>query len=285
MGSRQQAHKPAPPIKENVRKGVMIGGTVVLLCAAGISFPTLYALGRLIGLPKPLAVLLPVSIDAYAYIAMWFADRVPAVHPARESALRNGAGALAMSVACNILDRFLVLAGTMVQPWIRDVLLSLVAASPPFIVGRVLHLRALADGNGNAAEETPLPVAPAKTATPPRVASPALPAVAKSPATPPAATPAATALPASAVARPAPSPAAGNSPRRLIPKDEKDKIVARLLADHGDDVALMVIADAIGTKHRATAMKVRDRVIEARDKRPDTPDEPADDPEPAWAVS
>jgi hypothetical protein len=260
----------------------MIGGTVVLLCAAGISFPTLYALGRLIGLPKALAVLLPVSIDAYAYIAMWFADRVPAAHPARDSALRNGAGALAMSVACNMLDRFLILAGAMVQPWLRDVLLSLVAALPPFIVGRVLHLRALADGN--ASEDAPATATPARQATPPRVAPPALRPVANTTATPPAATPAPRTSP---VARAVAATATGNAPRRRVPlsKADKDKIVAGLLATHGDDIALSVLAEAIGTEHRATAMKVRDRVIEARGK-PQTPGgEPADDPEPAWAVT
>lgn len=273
MASRRNSPETVPPIKENVRKGVMIGGTVVLLCAAGISFPTLYALGRLIGLPKALAVLLPVSIDAYAYIAMWFADRVPAGHPARDSALRNGAGALTMSVACNVLDRLLVLAGAMMQPWVRDVLLSLVAALPPFIVGRVLHLRALADGN--AEQETPATATTARQATPLRVASPALPAVATTTATPVAAT---------LVTRPAPvacpkaETATGNPPRRLVPAAEKEAIVARMLAERGDDVPLPELADAIGTPHRATAMKVRDRVIAAREQA-------ADDPEPALAVS
>lgn len=277
-----KAPKPAPPIDSRVRKGVMIGGTVVLLCAAGISFPTLYALGRLIGLPKALAVLLPVSIDAYAYIAMWFADRVPAGHPARDSALRNGAGALAMSVACNMLDRFLILAGSMVQPWVRDVLLSLVAALPPFIVGRVLHLRALADGN--AEQETPATATPVRPATPPRVAPPALPVVANPPATPVAATPPAT--PATAKPPVAPVPAAnGNAPRRLITAPEKEAIVTRMLAERGDDVPLSELAEAIGTPHRATAKKVRDRVIAAREPRTDDTEDPADDPEPAWAVS
>lgn len=276
MASRRNSTEPVPPIKENVRKGVMIGGTVVLLCAAGISFPTLYALGRLIGLPKALAVLLPVSIDAYAYIAMWFADRVPAGHPARDSALRNGAGALAMSVACNVLDRLLVLAGTMMQPWVRDVLLSLVAALPPFIVGRVLHLRALADGN--AEQETPATATAARQETALRVAPPALPAVAEGAATPAPATPVARTAP---VARPK-ATATGNAPRRLIPAAEKEAIVARLLAERGDDVPLPELAEAIGTPHRATAMKVRDRVIAAREQGTA---EPADDPEPAWAVS
>lgn len=276
-----KAPKPAPPIDAHVRKGVMIGGTVVLLCAAGISFPTLYALGRLIGLPEPLAVLLPVSIDAYAYIAMWFADRVPAGHPARDSALRNGAGALAMSVACNMLDRFLILAGTMVQPWVRDVLLSLVAALPPFIVGRVLHLRALADGNTD--EATQATATPARQATPPRVAPPALPAVAQPQATAPKATaPTVKATPAAPIVT-----ASGNTSRRRIPisKDDKDKIVARLLALHGDDLNLTVIAEAIGTAHRATAKKVRDRVIEARNTPQNPESDPADEPEPALAVS
>jgi hypothetical protein len=149
------------PIDERTRRGVMHGGRVILACAAGISFPNLYALGRIAGLPVYLAPLLPLSIDAYAYVAMWFADQVPARHPARASALRNGAVALAMSVACNVLDRFLVLAGAMVQPLLRDVLLSAVFALPPFIVGRVLHLRALADGGADAA-------APAASAAPER---------------------------------------------------------------------------------------------------------------------
>lgn len=275
MASRRNSPETVPPIKENVRKGVMIGGTVVLLCAAGISFPTLYALGRLIGLPKALAVLLPVSIDAYAYIAMWFADRVPAGHPARDSALRNGAGALAMSVACNVLDRLLVLAGAMMQPWVRDVLLSLVAALPPFIVGRVLHLRALADGNGE--QETPATATAtaARQATALRVVSPALPVVAESAATPAPATPLARPAP---VARAKAETATGNPPRRLIPAAEKEAIVARMLAERGDDVPLPELADAIGTPHRATAMKVRDRVIAARKQG-------ADDPEPALVVS
>jgi hypothetical protein len=150
------------PIDERTRRGVMHGGRVILACAAGISFPNLYALGRIAGLPVYLAPLLPLSIDAYAYVAMWFADQVPARHPARASALRNGAVALAMSVACNVLDRFLVLAGAMVQPLWRDVLLSAVFALPPFIVGRVLHLRALADG-GSAApavQDVPVPSIP-----------------------------------------------------------------------------------------------------------------------------
>lgn len=157
----RNGHEPPAPIDARTRRGVMIGGTIALICAAGLSFPSLYGLARTGGLPMWLAPLLPVSLDVYAYIAMWFADRVPTTHPARASALRNGWLALALTVACNFFDHFLTFAASIISPLTRDILLSTVLALPPFIVGRVLHLRALADGNAAATGNTAIASEPA----------------------------------------------------------------------------------------------------------------------------
>lgn len=264
MAARKHPATAIPAIDERTRRGVMLGGRFVLVCAAGISFPNLYALALIAALPWYLAPLLPLSIDAYAYIAMWFADQVPQGHPARASALRNGALALAMSVACNVLDRFLTLAGAMVQPWARDVLLSAVFALPPFIVGRVLHLRALADGTGASAPTAastepaaPRPVpAPASNPSRPQPVAPVAP---DAPATESPVAPRALAI----APRPQDAPSA---PTRLIPQGEHSDIILGLLAEHGrDNVTGPMVAQALGGLHRANGLRQLNKVLEAVD--------------------
>jgi hypothetical protein len=277
---KDQEATPALPAAERsaLAKGIGFG----LACAAALSAPTLYQLAVMIGYPPQLAWLLPASFDGYAGTSIWVGRRIPRSHPAAKAARRNARLALALTIGGNGLYHLLALAGTSIPRGLHIGLLVAVSSLPPFIVDRLLHLNSIA--NGNALEETPATATPPKQATPPRVAPPALPTVANPPATP-VATPA-VATPAAVKATVASvSPVNGNAPRRLITAPEKDRIVARLLAKHGDDMNLSDIADAIGTRHRATAMKVRDRVIAARTKPQAEDETPAEDPEPVLAVS
>lgn len=279
---RGKTTPPAAPLTGDEQRSLSLGIAFGMACAAALSAPTLYGLARLIGFTRALAWLLPAALDGYAVTSIWFGRRVAATHPAAKGARRNARLALALTVACNGLYHLLTLGGVMIPVWARVTLLVAVSSLPPFLVDRLLHLRALTSGNTSSATPVPLPATatPPRQATPPRVAQPALPSVANTPATPSPATPAA--LTATVAAPPA---AKGNTPIRLVTAAEKEAIVTRMLAERGDDVPLSEIAAAIGTPHRATAMKVRDRVIKARTEPAPDSEDAAEDPEPALAVS
>lgn len=279
--TRRPKDEPPPGAPADVMAVLRHGGTAALACAAASSAVSLFWLAILVGWPPALAWLLPSSLDVYAGTSLYVGYRLPVRHPAAKSARRNARFALALSVACNAIYHALVLFGSAWPVWVHDTLLVAVSALPPIVVERLLHLRSKV-GNGNAetpaaATPTPLPATatPLRQATPPRVAQPALPAVANTPATP--------AAPAATVA--APPAAKGNTPIRLVTAAEKEAIVTRMLAERGDDVPLSEIAAAIGTPHRATAMKVRDRVIKARTEPRPAEADADEDPEPALAVS
>lgn len=283
--TRRPKDEPLPGAPADVMAVLRHGGTAALTAAAASSFVSLFWLATLVGWPKQLAWLLPISLDVYAGTSLYVGYRLPARHAAAKSARRNARFALALTVACNAIYHALVLFGSAWPVWVHDSLLVAVSALPPIVVERLLHLRSKV-GNGNA--ETPATATATgnavPVATPARVARPtqqATPAVAPAPATP--ATPAvAASVPETP---PAPRPATGNAPIRLVTAAEKDKIVARMLADHGDDVPLAEIAAAIGTPHRATAMKVRDRVIKARSETKPATEGPEDEPEPALGAA
>jgi hypothetical protein len=276
--ARRAPDAPIPDAPGDVMAVLRHGGTAALACAAASSAVSLYWLAILVGWPAALAWLLPASLDVYAGTSLYVGYRLPARHPAAKTARRNARFALSLSVASNAIYHALVLFGSAWPVWVHDSLLVAVSALPPVVVERLLHLRSKV-GNGVAA--TPVPatatVSAATTATPAPVARPATPpapSVSAMPATPVTATP------------PARRPAAtGNSAIRLITSTEKEAIVEKLLAEHGDDMSLTLIADAIGTKHRATAMKVRDRVIKARPEPKPGDEDPAEEPEPALGAA
>lgn len=272
---RGKTTPPAAPLTGDEQRSLSLGIAFGMACAAALSAPTLYGLARLIGFTRALAWLLPAALDGYAVTSIWFGRRVAATHPAAKGARRNARLALALTVACNGLYHLLTLGGVMIPVWARVTLLVAVSSLPPFLVDRLLHLRALASGNTSSATPVLLPATatPPRQATPPRVAQPALPAVANPQATP---------RPATVAAPPA---AKGNTPIRLVTAAEKEAIVTRMLRERGDDVPLSEIAAAIGTPHRATAMKVRDRVIKARTEPRPAEADADEDPEPALAVS
>ena len=284
-GKKDKAPEPVPDAPGDVMTVLRYGGTAALVCAAASSAVSLFWLAVLVGWPSALAWLLPASLDVYAGTSLFVGYRLPVRHPAARSARRNARFALGLSVASNAIYHALVLFGSAWPVWVHDSLLVAVSALPPIVVERLLHLRSKV-GNGVAAT---VPAATAATATPGPVARIPAPVPAAAVAVPPATAPAAALPPRpAATVRPA-AAVAGNAPVRLITAPEKDAIVTRLLAERGDDVPLSEIAAAIGTPHRATAKKVRDRVIAARGQQPAKPGaEPEDapeDPEPALAVS
>lgn len=281
--ARRPKDEPAPDAPADVMAVLRHGGTAALACAAASSAVSLYWLAILVGWPAALAWLLPASLDVYAGTSLYVGYRLPVRHPAAKSARRNARFALSLSVASNAIYHALVLFGSAWPVWVHDTLLVAVSALPPIVVERLLHLRSRV---GNGVAETLAATAPATGNTVPQATAPS---VARTPATPPPPVASFTATaPVSPVAprvpaTPAPGKASvGNAPIRLIPTAEKEAIVRRMLAERGDDVPLSEIAEAIGTPHRATAMKVRDRVIKAREQDSAESDE---EPEPAYGAA
>lgn len=135
------AASPATGTPVSVLVAARIGGTIALLAAAAISFHAIADLGRQVGLGH-LANLLPTAVDAFAGTTLFIAYRLPEAHPALRTAARTARLALAMTVGCNALDHVLVLAGYLLPPIVKDLLLIAVAPLPaPFIVERLLHLQ------------------------------------------------------------------------------------------------------------------------------------------------
>jgi hypothetical protein len=170
-GNTQQA---APALPERLLRWLFAGIAFVLVCAAALSAPTLYSLARLIDFPKALAWLLPAALDGYAATSIWFGRRIDPTHPAYRSARRNSRYALGLTVGCNGLYHFLILAGPLVPEWVRIVLLVVVSSLPPLIVDRLLHLNSLAGGTGTvppaAGVEKPAKDRPATTDRQPKTA-------------------------------------------------------------------------------------------------------------------
>lgn len=246
-GRARHGGEPVPDAPGDVMAVLRHGGTAALACAAASSAVSLFWLAILVGWPAPLAWLLPASLDVYAGTSLYVGYRLPVRHPAARTSRRNARFALGLTVACNAIYHALVLFGSAWPFWVHDTLLVAVSALPPVVVERLLHLRSRV-GNGHAA--TPAAATPIAPAPPP--------------------------------ARPA---ATGNSAIRLHTSAEKEAIVEKLLAEHGDDMSLRVIADAIGTKHTATALKVRNRVIKARAEPKPALEDGTEEPGPALGAA
>ena len=251
----------APPVPESTRRIIRAGVLFALLCAAAMSAPTLFNLAELVGFKRNLAWLLPACLDGYAGTSILFGSKVPAGHPARKAATKNARLALALTVFANGGFHLLTLAGSAIPHWVSTTLLVTVSSLPPFIVHRLLHLHALADGNG--ATETATPVA-ARAATsnekPTTVAAPAT-ATAPQVAPKPAATPA-------PVAARNDNPGSGNPVTTLIPRPQQLQIVRELVATHGRDVALAEIQSRVGG-HKSTASRLRAAVLDELDAEPE----------------
>lgn len=268
--SHDIAATPRPARTPRAAKRVAaVGIPVALIAAAAVSFAGLTLLGGFAGIDHPW--LMPVAIDVYATTATLIAMLLPEGHPARRTAVWNARLGLAMSMSGNALARSLHL-GTRGYT-ISDALLTFVGAWPSLIVERLLQLQGRLVAGNTPQATTALP-SPETVADDPGPATPA--EATETPEatgnTAPAATPTPVAQPTTPVAR---TPAAtrpkatSNGAIQLITSAQKEKIVAKLLAEHGDDYSLALIADAIGTPYRATAMKVRDRVIKARSEPQD----------------
>lgn len=143
---RDDTPVPAAPLTDDEQRVLSRGIAFLMFCAAAISFPTIYGLARLIGFDYRLAYLLPAAIDGYAVTSIWFGRRVRIAHPAAKAARRNSRLALAITIACNALYHLLTLGGDLIPAWARITLLVAVSSLPPFLVDRLLHLRALAAG-------------------------------------------------------------------------------------------------------------------------------------------
>lgn len=169
MASRRNFPEPTAALPESERKALSAGMAFALGCAAALSAPTLYSLGRLIGYPPQLAWLLPAAFDGYAGTSIWVGRRIARAHPAAQAARRNARLALAMTVACNGLYHLLALAGAAIPYAVHIGLLVIVSSLPPFIVDRLLHLNAIANGATESA-------APAESSTVRPKATPRVPA-------------------------------------------------------------------------------------------------------------
>ena len=143
---RGDSPTPSAPLTGDEQRVLSRGIAFLMFCAAAISFPTIYGLARLIGFDCRLAYLLPAAIDGYAVTSIWFGRRVRVTHPAAKAARRNSRLALAITIACNALYHLLTLGGDLIPAWARITLLVAVSSLPPFLVDRLLHLRALAAG-------------------------------------------------------------------------------------------------------------------------------------------
>lgn len=191
MASRRNSPETAAPLPESERKALSRGIAFVAICAAALSAPTLYLLACLIGYPPQLAWLLPASFDGYAGTSIWVGRRIARTHPAAKAARRNARLALLLTIAGNGLYHLLVLAGSSIPRGLHIGLLVTVSALPPFIVERLLHLNAIANGAGTgtdsgisrhvetAAGGTRAPAAPAPAVA--RQQRPATPALAPLP--------------------------------------------------------------------------------------------------------
>lgn len=120
------------------------GLAVVALAAAVLSFASLRSLAIVCGTPEGLAWLLPLNLDAAAVVAtlVWLASEAP--EPARWFARTLALGTLALSVAGNATEHFLIAFGIR-PPWWAVVA---VASVPPVVLGAVAHLVALAAAKG-----------------------------------------------------------------------------------------------------------------------------------------
>ena len=109
-------------------------------------FWTSYHLGGQLHLGPAAAWLLPAALDTYAFTALAVGYSLPLSHPGREALLRNARLAFALTLGCNCLDHFLVKAGRLVDPTVRDLLLVAVATLPPLVVERLLNLQSVLVG-------------------------------------------------------------------------------------------------------------------------------------------
>lgn len=178
MASRRNSPEPTAPLPESERKALSRGIAFVAICAAALSAPTLYLLACLIGYPPQLAWLLPASFDGYAGTSIWVGRRIARSHPAAKAARRNARMALVLTIAGNGLYHLLVLAGNSIPRPMHIGLLVIVSSLPPFIVERLLHLNAIANGSGSGSVAAPAANRDTTTrqraATPTAVAAPAL---------------------------------------------------------------------------------------------------------------
>lgn len=206
MAARKKDQEATPALPADERKALSAGIAFALACAAALSAPTLYLLACLIGYPPQLAWLLPASFDGYAGTSIWVGRRIARTHPAAKAARRNARIALGMTICCNGLYHLLVLAGAAVPRGLHIGLLVTVSSLPPFIVDRLLHLNAIANGSADTAPATTTAAPEAKkTDDAKRRQAPAAIDDAKQPATPEptaTATPKPTTTPAVSTAEP-----------------------------------------------------------------------------------
>lgn len=151
MAARRNSPEPTAALPESERKALSAGIAFALGCAAALSAPTLYELARLIGFDAALAWLLPAALDGYAGTSIWIGRRITRTHPAARAARRNARLALLLTIACNGLYHLLVLAAGSVPRGLHIGLLVAVSSLPPFIVDRLLHLNAIANGSAEPA--------------------------------------------------------------------------------------------------------------------------------------
>lgn len=244
--------------------------------AAALSFQPLFSLAEFAAWPVWLAWLLPITLDVYAGCSILFGHQLPDGHRATGAARRNAVGALSLTMICNVLHH--ALAENMIGR--RFVWLVVVGVSvlPPIIVERLLALRMLAsNGNRKPVADPVAPRVPATGSRNPATAPDATPA--RGAATQRAELPSARATTDRAAAdNPAPT---ADTPRtaRLIPRDEQLRVTRDLVREHGRDVPLKVISEALGGKDKSGASRLRSAIWAEMDAAEEAPGEPDGEPE------
>lgn len=119
-----------------------VGIAVVGLSAIALSFTSLTGLGRLVGWGR-LDFLLPLTIDAYAITAtrVWLTRRTQS-RKVRRFAAKNAVGAILFSVAGNAVFHALSAKAVVLGSYFW-LLIVLVSAMPPIMIGLVSHMIAL----------------------------------------------------------------------------------------------------------------------------------------------
>lgn len=144
-----------------------LGMAAVSLAAAVSSYSGLAALADLAGWNHRLALLLPVTIDAYAVTAtrVWLSPKT-AGRRARRWAKGNAIGAIATSVAGNAVSHAAA-AHVFAPSWPVVVMVSAIPSIVLGLITHLWHLRNTPDSAASAADSTSAPVAsPTATSAP-----------------------------------------------------------------------------------------------------------------------
>lgn len=147
-----------------VRATTSAGRPAVLASALIMSAPAEYHLARAAGFGRPYAYGMPLVLSSYAGIAAVVAASRTKGTPGRWSAILGAALALLLAMAAQIVGHLLTTGHMRADSWL---LVAVVSAVPPLVVGHLLHLAAAPTSSAPAAaQDAPAPDRDAQEATP-----------------------------------------------------------------------------------------------------------------------